>query len=289
MSMEFIIGKYSGFCKGVNYTYNKAKKELESGPLYCLGKLIHNEHVIKELEEKGMKTINSLTEIKDGEKVIFRAHGESKEQYEYAKKHNLKVIDLTCEKVKLIHDKVEKAKNDNFIILFGKKTHPEIIGTKGFAGNNYCIIEDEKDLEELKIKLKDYKNKKLFIISQTTFSNSKFDYLTNIIKDIYKDYEISVEKSICKATENRQKECEEISKKTDYMIIIGSKNSSNTKELYNIACNNCKKVYFVEEIKDLDNIIFKKESSIGIVAGASAPLNLINSIIENLKGINNEI
>ena len=286
--MELLVGKYSGFCKGVNYTYIKTLECLKDGPIYCLGELIHNEHVISELEERGMKTIKSLDEIEDGSKVIFRAHGEAKERYLYAKDHNIEVIDLTCEKVKLIHDKVEQAKDSSFIVIIGKKTHPEIIGTIGFAGNNYLVVESEDDLTSLKEKVKESKFNKVYVISQTTFNSKKFDELVNIIKKILDGYDLILDKSICAATENRQIECDEISKKVDHMIVIGSKNSSNTKELYNISIKNCNNVIFVENIKDLKNYKFNNNSIIGIVAGASTPKSLIDEVINYLKVKYNE-
>ncbi len=280
--MEVIIGKYSGFCAGVNYTYSKALEELENGPLYCLGKIIHNEHVIKELEDKGMITVDSLTEIPDNSSVIFRAHGEPLSSYLYAKEHNINVIDLTCGRVKAIHNKVEKMKEDNYIIIIGKKTHPEIIGTIGFAGNFYSVIEDSNDLNKLYNNVKKSKKKKVFIISQTTFSNILFDILIDKIKEIIPNYEITIDKSICNATEKRQLECEEISKNVELMIVIGSQNSSNTRELYNIANKNCKNVIFAENLESLKNIPFNYEK-IGVVAGASAPKSLIDSIVSYIK------
>ena len=279
--MEIIVGKYSGFCAGVNYTYQKALKELENRSLYCLGEIIHNEQVIKELEAKGMITVNSLTEVPDNSSVIFRAHGEPESSYLYAKNHNINIIDLTCGKVKLIHKKVLEKRNDYYIIVIGKKTHPEIIGTIGFCGEYYKVIEDCDDLDNLFEDFKKSNREKVFVISQTTFSSSKFDLLVDKIKDIF-DFPITIDKSICDATEKRQKECEEISKKVSMMIIIGSKSSSNTKELYNIAIKNLKNVYFVQDISDLNDIT-KFEDIIGVVAGASAPKYLIDEIVSKIK------
>jgi 4-hydroxy-3-methylbut-2-enyl diphosphate reductase len=280
--MEIIVGKYSGFCAGVNYTYSKALEELKNGPLYCLGKIIHNEHVIKELEDKGMITVNSLSEIPDNSSVIFRAHGEPLSSYLYAKEHNINVIDLTCGKVKIIHNKVEKMKDDNYIIIIGKKTHPEIIGTMGFAGEYYSVIEDESDIAKLKEEIKKSNRNNIFVISQTTFSNKQFDELIEEIKKELKDYKITIDKSICNATEKRQLECEDISKNVDIMIVIGSQNSSNTRELYNIAIKNCKNVIFAENVESIKNKSFDYDK-VGVVAGASAPKNLIETIVSNIK------
>ncbi len=280
--MEIIVGKYSGFCSGVNYTYLKALKELEKGKIYCLGKIIHNEIVIKDLEEKGMITVNSLDDVENGTRVIFRAHGEPLEKYNEAQKHNLKVVDLTCPKVKLIHEKVLKANDDYFIIIIGKKNHPEIIGTSGFA-KDFCIIEMEEDINNIEEKLKKINKKKILIISQTTFSSSAFDSLVSKIKSKLNNYHITVDKTICDATEKRQTECEEISKKATVMIVIGSKSSSNTKELYDISKKNCDNVLFAESIDDLNKIIISDSDVVGIVAGASTPKYSIDKIVDYIK------
>lgn len=280
--MKVIVGEYSGFCKGVNYTYTKAQEELKKGQIYCLGKIIHNDIVIKELEDKGMITISNLKEVPKNGKVIFRAHGEPYESYEYAQKNNIEVIDLTCGKVKLIHNKVSKEKDESFIVIIGKKTHPEIIGTVGFSGKYSYVVENSSDIEKLKEKIKESKMSKIFIISQTTFSSQKFDELLAIIMEELKDYEIKYDKSICNSTEKRQKECEEISKKSTLMIVIGDKLSSNTKELYNIAKENCKKSYLISEIDELKNIEILSNDTIGIVAGASTPKYLIDEIYKEI-------
>lgn len=280
--MNVIVGEYSGFCKGVNYTYTKAQEELKKGQIYCLGKIIHNDIVIKELEDEGMITIDDLSKVPNNSKVIFRAHGEPYESYEYAKNHNIEVLDLTCGKVKLIHNKVAKEKEDSFIVIVGKKTHPEIIGTVGFSGKNCFVVENSSDIQKLKEKIRYSKMKKVFIISQTTFSSQKFDELLNIITKELQDYSIKYDKSICNSTEKRQKECEEISKKSNVMIIIGDKHSSNTKELYNIAISNCKNSYLISEISELKNIEVPLNDTIGIVAGASTPKYLIDEIYNEI-------
>ena len=281
--MNIVIGKYSGFCAGVNYTYNKAKEEIKNGKTYCLGEIIHNEQVIKELEDLGMITVDKIEDIPNNSRVIFRAHGEPLKNYLYAKEHNLEVIDLTCGRVKLIHNKVSSKKDDSFILIIGKKSHPEIIGTLGFSGDNSYVIENDSDIIDALTKVKKSKINKVYIVSQTTFSSSLFDKLVNIIKDKFNNIEIKIDKTICDATEKRQNEVLELSKNSKKMIVIGSKNSSNTKELFNIAINNCKDTYLVQDENDLFNIKFNKEDKVSVVAGASAPKYLIDSIVEKIK------
>ena len=129
--MEIVIGKLAGFCFGVNHAVEEANKLLDNETgIYCLGEIVHNKQVVEKLENKGMKTVNSLDEIPDGSTVIFRAHGEAESVYKMAERKNLKVVDLTCGKVKAIHIKVQRNKEDSFILIVGKKSHPEVIGIK---------------------------------------------------------------------------------------------------------------------------------------------------------------
>ena len=281
--MKFLVGKYSGFCAGVNHTYNKALEEVKKGKIYCLGNIIHNEQVVNELESLGMFTVFDIKDVKDNSRVIFRAHGEPLSSYLYAKEHNLDVVDLTCGRVKIIHNKVLKEKEDSFIIVIGKKTHPEIKGTIGYILDNYYVIEDESDIKDAYEEFLKSRKEKVFIISQTTFSSSLFDQLCKKIKKTFKKVELNIDKSICDATDKRQKECSRISKKASVVIVIGSKKSSNTKELYEIACKNCNMVYFIEKLDYLKDVSFNRDDIIGIVAGASCPKYLIDEVKNHLN------
>ena len=278
--MNIIIGNNSGFCAGVKYTIDKANEILDNNDkVYCLGEIVHNEEVVKELEAKGMITVISIDDIPDKSKVIFRAHGESLKVYEAAKKKNLEVFDLTCGKIKIIHDKIRKVLG-KFIIVIGKKDHPETIGTIGFTNNAY-IISDFDDIDECYNEYLKQDKKEIYIISQTTYSSVKFDEIVNIIKNKF-NADITVNKSICNATEKRQKEVIELSKKVDNMIIVGGKNSSNTKELYNLAAKHCLNVFLYQTYKDIDTK-FNLNSTIGVMAGASTPDSIVKEIIKYLK------
>ena len=277
--MEIIQGKLSGFCAGVEHTINEAKKALKQyKKVYCLGEIVHNEKVIELLKKEGIITVETIEEVPNNSKVIFRAHGEAKSVYEQAQSKNIDIIDLTCGNVKAIHISVENAKKENFIIIIGKKAHPEIIGTKGFAGENYYVIENEDDIIPAYEKFIKANLKSVYVVAQTTFSNLKFNELVEKIKAVFNNAEITVKNTICSATEKRQKEVEEISKKVDKMLIIGGKHSSNTKELANIAEKNCKNVYLIQDKEDLKNIKFNKEDKIGIMSGASTPKEIVEEI-----------
>lgn len=283
--MEVIVGKTSGFCFGVENAVSGAQKVLKENneKIYCLGEIIHNEQVIKSLENCGMITVDNLEEVPEGGNVIFRAHGEAKKVYEMAEKRNLKVFDFTCPKVKAIHIKVEREKEKSFIIIVGKRNHPEIIGTKGFAGENSYVIENEDDILDCYMEYEKTNLGRVYVVSQTTFSSAKFDKLLEEIQLNFYEADVFVDKTICDSTENRQQETREISKKANQMIIIGGKHSSNTKELAKVAEENCGKVYLVQTVDDLKGVEFSENDVVGVMAGASTPRESIEEIVNLLK------
>lgn len=283
--MEIIVGKTSGFCNGVRNAVEKANYVLEESnePVYCLGELVHNEVVTKELENKGIIFIENIEETKG--KTIIRAHGISKEIYEKAYKNEINLIDLTCPYVLNIHKIVEEYRNKGYyIILVGEKKHPEIIGTYSFCGENSIVISNENEVQSA-IEIFEKTNiNKLLIIVQTTYSIKGFDKIVKSIKSkIKNNVELKVKNTICSATENRQKELEQMSKEVDCMIIVGGKKSSNTNKLYEISCKNCKRTIFVESAEQIDTNIIDKNFKIGIMAGASTPQKSVENIINKLK------
>lgn len=268
--MEVIIGKNAGFCYGVKRAVDGAKKELEKNKkVYCLGELVHNKEVVNSLEEKGLITIDNIEKAEGT--CIIRAHGEPKETYDLAKKLNINLVDFTCPNVLKNHKLVQEYyENGYYTILLGTSTHPENIGTISYCdGYGTCI-----DIEELENVLEEIKQKeieKIFVLAQTTYSIKKFEECSKKIKQKLNGKEIEIKNTICNATEIRQKETEELSKKVDYMIIVGGKNSSNTKKLYDIAKSNCDNVALVEKISEISLEELEIYDKVGIMAGASTP------------------
>lgn len=282
--MEIIIGKLAGFCPGVLNAVEKTKNALKNNEkVYCLGELVHNGQVIKSLEKMGMITINNIEEVPDNENIIIRAHGESEKIYEIADNKNLKILDLTCGRVKVIHDIVKKQRKNAFIIILGKKTHPEVIGTKGFAGENSYVIENEDDIIDAYMEYEKTNLGKVYIVSQTTMSSKYFDKLSKEVENNFIEADVIIDKTICNTTEKRQAEVKEISQKVNNMIIIGGKNSSNTKELAKIAEQYCENVYLIENVKELKDVNFSNINTIGIMAGASTPIESIEEVKEFVK------
>lgn len=287
--MEVYIGKTSGFCPGVKNAVDIAKDATaEKKKIYCLGEIVHNKQVVKSLENNGMVTIDNIEEVPDGEKVIFRAHGEAKKIYEKAKEKNLQIIDTTCGKVKAIHAKVEREKENSFIIVIGKQNHPETIGTKGFAGENSFVIETEDDILDAYIEYEKTNFGRVFVVAQTTFSSKLFDEIVEQIQTNFIEADVIVDKTICDTTEIRQAETSKIAKEFHYMFVIGGKNSSNTKELVKIAQANCENVYSIETVEDIKHLKLDASKKAGIIAGASTPQESILNVKKYLEGVTND-
>lgn len=277
--MEIILGKTAGFCNGITRAVEKAEEELQKvDKIECLGDLLHNSQVLNKLKDDGLIVINNIEEAK--EKVIIRAHGVKKDVYTYAKEHNVELIDCTCPKVLKIHKKAEELSNENYYIIgIGEKEHAEVIGTFSFCEKGEII----ENIEQLKERTKELnKKEKIAVLTQTTYNLQKFFEIEKYLKENITT-EIKICNGICNATEIRQKETEEISKKVDCMIIIGGKKSSNTNKLYEISQKNSKKAIKIEEVTELYNEDFKNISKIGVMAGASTPKTSIEAVIKYLK------
>ncbi len=286
--MEIVVGKTSGFCYGVKNAVDKTREQLENMQenVYCLGELIHNENVINELENKGLVIISDINEAKENSKVIIRAHGISKDVYEKAEKRHVKLIDLTCPKVLSIHKMAEKLKQENkYIILVGKKLHPEIIGSISFCGEKSIVIENKDEIEDVVKSVKKDRIQNIAVLCQTTFSVSKFQEMIDILKEKCEDSNINLEvyNTICSATNLRQNETKELAKQVEYMIIVGGSKSSNTQKLYEVAKTENENVILINDKNQLPLDTIKKYNNIGIMAGASTPDNVIQEIITELQ------
>lgn len=282
--MEIVVGKTAGFCYGVQNAVTKTEKMLkENKTIYCLGELVHNGEVIKKLEKMGLKVIEDIEKAND--KVIIRAHGIPREIYNKAKELNIDIFDYTCPNVLKIHNIAEEyEKNGYFILLIGKKEHPEIIGTISFCGENSYVLEKVDEIHEAVEKFNKSHKNKILIIAQTTFSLENFEIIVEAIKgEINSNIELEIKNTICNATKIRQEETNQISKEVQCMIIIGGKNSSNTKKIYDIAKINCKNSFIVENKEELPIDRIKNFEKIGIMAGASTPNESINDIIKLIE------
>jgi 4-hydroxy-3-methylbut-2-enyl diphosphate reductase len=276
--MEVVLAKTSGFCFGVKRAVDTVYEQINKNEdnIYTYGPIVHNEEVVKDLQEKGVEVINSKQELDKLEKgkVIIRAHGVPKEICELIESKNVECIDATCPFVKRIHNIVEKESNNGrHIIIIGNDGHPEVEGIKGWSHTPATVIESEKEALDFTAKI----GEKLCIVSQTTFNYKNFKYLVEIFQK--KGYDIIVANTICNATEERQREAIDLATKADVMIVIGGTHSSNTRKLYELCKSRCENTYYIQTLADLQIDIPNSVELVGITAGASTP----NKIIEEVQ------
>ncbi len=274
--MEVKLAKSAGFCFGVKRAVDTVYQEIEKGKkVYTYGPIIHNDEVVKDLEQKGVQVINSLNEMEHLEKgtMIIRSHGISKAEYEKIEQCGFEIVDATCPFVKKIHTNVFKeGMEGKEIVIIGSAKHPEVQGIKGWCQGTCTIIETVEDAQNYTAKT----GKKICIVAQTTFNYKKFKDLVEIISK--KGYDILALNTICNATEERQTEARELAKVCDAMIVIGGKQSSNTQKLVEICKSECADTYYIQTLVDLDLEVLKSFRSVGITAGASTPNNIIKEV-----------
>lgn len=274
--------KIYGTCAGANKaieTAYKLKKENTNKNIYIYKEILHNPYIIKELEKDNIKCIDDLKTLTKDDILIIRAHGEPKETYDYLEENNIEYYDATCTNVLKVHNiAIEKQKNGYKVIIVGKKTHPEVIGTNGWINNEGIIIETKDDYKNLN------KNDKYFTVCQTTVSHKKLQELLNYMNENNISYE--VENTICNAQKLIQTSSITLAEQMDIMFVIGGKESSNTKELYNL-CNEVTKTYYFSNIKDFFNFIKKEKytlnTKIGFTGGASTPKEQIKEYANLLE------
>ncbi|RGB81948.1 bifunctional 4-hydroxy-3-methylbut-2-enyl diphosphate reductase/30S ribosomal protein S1 [Coprococcus catus] len=280
-----ILAKTAGFCFGVRRAVDMAYGIAGRDKVYTYGPIIHNETVVEDLEAKGVKVVHSIEEAAAlaGGTMIIRSHGVSKEEIDLLKQMGFDIVDATCPFVKKIHHIVEKYSEQGYgIIIIGSADHPEVQAISGWCKEPPVIIESEEEAR----KFKTDPDKKLCLVSQTTFNYNKFQLLVEIISK--KGYDIRCLNTICNATEERQSEAREIAGRVDAMIVIGGRQSSNTQKLYDICKNECKNTYYIQTLVDLDLKTFESIGNVGITAGASTPNNIIEEVHTNMSEMGNE-
>lgn len=278
--MQLRIAKNAGFCFGVEKAV-KLAKENSGENVYTLGELIHNEHVNSQLNDLGVKLANSIDELPDKCKVIIRSHGVGSKVITRLKEKNCQIVDATCPYVDKIHKIVKKHYDDgDSIIIIGKSEHPEVIGINGWCENSAIIIENIDSIPQLE-------NKNYCVVVQTTFDLNSYEQIVQKLKKIIKIVAIYV--TICYTTKVRQEEALKLAQECDVMLVIGGKNSSNTKELYKICRSKCDRSYHIIDKRELSSIEIFNKDIIGVTAGASTPkelmMEVINTMVNQTEGM----
>lgn len=306
---EIIVAKHAGFCFGVKKAIEIAEEVAQNNNenTYVYGQLVHNEKVIRDLEDKGIIFVENIRDIPQNAVTVLRAHGEPGTTYQLLEEKSIvkgeNLNDATCPLVTLVHNVAIKLKNNGYeVILFGKANHPEAIGTSyHLRGKDTFIVEDPADYNLVLDYLNTNNFEKVAIISQTTMSvygyrqlidniNSKmnglkFDEIPLNLKDMTKKY--GFVDTICNPTKQRQSDTEELAKECDIVIVIGGKNSSNSKELYAKCKEFGVESHFIQSYEQLDKKWLEGKEKIGVTAGASTPDYLINEVVERIREISN--
>lgn len=270
--MKLAVAKTGGFCFGVNRAVGIVYEKIEQNQKICmLGPIIHNPQVVKDLENKGAVVIDSLESIPDKEMaVVIRAHGVSQWEYTFMEEHGICYVDTTCPFVKKIHRIVrEHDRAGEQVVIVGDRTHPEVIGINGWCGNRAVILDSPHEVLE-----QDFSGRRLCVVAQTTLNRTLWEQVLKALEP----WKPLVFDTICNATRERQTEAEELAKKSDVMIVIGGKNSSNTKKLADICSKYCP-TYLIEQADQLPRL---PDGKIGITAGASTPAYIIKEVVHKM-------
>ena len=282
------MAQCAGFCYGVKRaveTTKKVKIENASKKVWVLGELIHNSHVIKELDELGIKTVDELPKNETGI-CIIRSHGMAPQKIQEITDNGFEVVDLTCLDVKKVQQKaIQLAKEEFLVLILGKPEHPEVIAINANAqmhSDKVYVVPDMQTLESLLDEIK--ASKKVGVVIQTT---QKLEFLQSVVNYLIPlTSELKVFNTICKSTARRQQEARELAKTSDLMIVVGGKNSANTTHLAEML-NSITNTLHIEMAEDLEEHreLIEKSNNIGVTAGASTPENIIKSVINKLNEI----
>ena len=281
--LKIVLATPRGFCAGVERAVGTLQKAIDSfdSPVYVKHEVVHNKFIIEDFKKKGVKFIEDINLVPDNSVLIYSAHGVSKNVKEAAKQKNLKIFDATCPLVTKVHIEVHKhAKNGTDVILIGHNGHPEIEGTMGQYDSetgNIHLIESEEDVQSLEIK-----NQDLAYVTQTTLSMDDTSKIIDCLKEKFPNIKSPAKEDICYATQNRQDAVNSIIEYCDFLIVIGSKNSSNSKRLAELAVKNSVPAVLIDHKDDLDIELLSDKKIIGITAGASAPEILFNDVLDHL-------
>lgn len=281
---KLLLANPRGYCAGVKRAINLLDNLIKKYPdktIYCYHQIVHNSYVVNNFEKRGIKFINEIDEVPEKNILVFSSHGISPKVRRDAENKQLKTIDATCPYVTKTHNEIIKfAKDGNKIIYIGQRNHDEAIGTTGEAPNNTIIVESINELENLKMNSRE----DVALVTQTTLS---FDESKNLIHALEKKFPKLIKpklSDICSATQNRQNGVKELVKKgAKIVVVLGSKNSSNSNKLRMVAERFGAKAYLLDDISEIDPKILENISCVGLTAGASLPENKITKAINWFK------
>ncbi len=275
------IAKTAGFCFGVSRSIRLAEKEIESGECFSIGPIIHNENVVSELRNKGLIPCNPDSEFPANSKVLIRSHGVSKANEERLKDFGVQVIDATCPNVSRIHKIAQKAEEEGSgLIVIGQEGHPEVEGIVDRCSRSF-VVSSPEELDNLFTQKPELKDDSFFVVVQTTQRRSNFDDCTYKLKKMCTN--LKVFDTICEATVNRQAEAVQIAQISDAVVVIGDRNSANSRHLAKICSELCPNTQFIQNASELNVELLIMASKIGVTAGASTPVCIVREVINKMS------
>ena len=283
--LKILLSAPRGFCAGVERAIEIVEKSIQKfgAPVYVRHEIVHNKYVVDDLKNKGAIFVEELEEIEDKTRpVIFSAHGVPKKIPEDAKNYNMTYVDATCPLVSKVHREAENLNKAGYhLILIGHENHPEVIGTMGqLPKGSIDLIQNEDEAKNYKLQ----NSKKISYVTQTTLSVDDTKDIINILKDRFPDIKEPLKEDICYATTNRQMAVKNIAKKCDLFFVIGSRNSSNSVRLVEVAKKSgCANSLLIHSQSKIPFDLIKDSNTIGISSGASAPEILVDNFINELK------
>ena len=283
---EIKLANPRGFCAGVDRAIDIVNRALEiyGSPVYVKHEVVHNKFVVEDLKKRGAIFVEEIDEIPDGSLVVFSAHGVSNRVEEDTKSRNLQYFDATCPLVTKVHmEVIRHARSEKDIILIGHEGHPEVEGTMGRHINtdfsNIYLVQDDKEASEIEVS----KPNELALVTQTTLSVDDTKSIINILKSRFPNIKVPKNDDICYATQNRQDAVKQLALESDYMIVVGSVNSSNSNRLKELAEKCGCKAVLIDEFDELNLTELDGCKTISITAGASAPEERVQEIAHALK------
>src|SRR3984957_17593550 len=280
---KIILLRPRGFCAGVVRAIDVVRIALDlyGAPIYVRKEIVHNRHVVDELRDAGAIFIEELEEVPSGARVIFSAHGVSPAVRLQARERNLQVIDATCPLVTKVHlEAVKFAKKGYTIVLIGHKDHDEVIGTLGEAPESTVLVSTEEDVDRLHVR----DPERVSYITQTTLSLDETEAIVTRLRARFPKIQGPAAQDICYATENRQLAVKAVVPMCQLLLVVGSQNSSNSRRLVEVCEKMGVPAYLIDDLSEVKQRWLNGVSTVAVTAGASAPENLVEELMESLKG-----
>ncbi|MCI6355009.1 bifunctional 4-hydroxy-3-methylbut-2-enyl diphosphate reductase/30S ribosomal protein S1 [Eubacterium coprostanoligenes] len=281
MSKQIILAKTAGFCFGVDRAVNLVYELVGEGKKVCtLGPIIHNAQLVADLESKGVKIIDDISQAPQGYTVVVRTHGVEKSVLDELETKGIDYVNATCPFVTKIHNIVKKQDENTVVLIAGDKNHPEVLGIKSYCKGDSYVFKNEEELTEIIQKHKIAQKNDVICVAQTTFSLNEQKKCKKIFKKLCTNCKIF--DTICNATSDRQNEAEKLSKNSDAMIVVGGRHSSNTCKLRDTGEANCP-TFLIETADELASLDLSKYNVIGVTAGASTPSVIIKEVLKSMS------